>query len=219
MQLLSLSFSATLSSAPTGAGAAGSAPSRPLIDGPCAFCGIRSGAWQTPCPTVRGEPCPACPLCALPGSLHRPRIDEEAALAWLPEMSQAAVITVMREIHMQLRDLGEGLHADERFRLENAQRRTLHHARAALAERTAPAAMRLGTHLPSELRSALLRLSPGAYGRRDTLLGGLRLLPLGRLYEAGQDVYPAIVDVWLDRDKPLGQRAKPVTAPIFDRRR
>lgn len=187
------------------------APSAALADAPCAFCGIRSGKWQRPC-HLDADPendtsvnrVAACPLCALVRHLERPRIDEEAALVWLPEMSQPAVNTLLREIHIQLRALGEGLHAAACFRLDTRERRTLYHARAALAARAGDAASRLGTGAPSELGSALLRLSPAGQARSGALLGGLRLLPLGRLYEAGEDVYPAIVDAWLALAKPAG---------------
>ena len=52
------------------------------------------------------------------------------------------------------------------------------------------------------------------YARRGALLGGLRLLPRGRLFEDGRDVYPAIVDTWIALAKapaeppPQGSRLK-----------
>jgi len=194
------------------------APSAALADTPCAFCGIRSGKWQKPCDLdpdpdsdTSANRAAACPLCALVRHLERPRIDEEAALVWLPEMSQPAVNTLLREIHMQLRALGEGLHAAGSFRLDTPDRRTLHHARAALAARAGDAASRLGTGKPSELGSALLRLPPAAQARRGALLGGLRLLPLGRFYEAGEDVYPVIIDTWLALATPAGR--SPASSP------
>ena len=128
----------------------------------------------------------ACPLCTLARHLERPRIDEEAALVWLPEMSQAAVNTTMREIHMQLRALGEGLHAEHRLRLD-------------LPERTRPASRARGTRRPrcaspppvsarrrqanSAARCSACRRLPTPAARRCS--GGLRLLPLGRFYEGG----------------------------------
>ncbi len=196
-----------------------------LADTPCTFCGTRSGAWQLACTpdddvdVVRaGWTGAACPLCTLARHLERPRIDEEAARVWLPEMSQAAVNTTMREIHMQLRALGEGLHAEHRLRLDLPERRILHHARAALAARSAAAAACLGTTAPSELGGALFRVSSASYARRAALLGGLRLLPLGLFYEGGTDVYPAIVDTWLALAKPASQRSRSV-APNWPFRR
>jgi intracellular multiplication protein IcmJ len=130
--------------------------------------------------------------------LLRPRVDEEAALIWLPELSQQALNTLLREIHMQLRTLGECLHDAGRLRCDTPERRPLHYARAILCERAGAAQSRLGTASPRELGSILLHLSPAAYTRRGGLLDGVRLLPLGRLYEADADVYPQVVDTWLE---------------------
>jgi len=165
-----------------------SRPTTPA-DTACVFCGVRSGPWQTTCRLDGDAPAasPACPLCALARCLDRPRIDEEAVLIWLPQMSQQAVNTVMREIHIKLRDAGELLGDDDALRL----------ARAELAARASGAVSRLGTDAPSELGSALCQLPPAVYARRGALLGGLRLLPRGRLFEDGRDIYPAIVDTWI----------------------
>lgn len=210
-------------------------------DVPCAYCGVRSGEWRRAAgPGVaHGDgtaastqspsdvPTSACPLCALSYNLDRPSIDEEAALAWLPEVSQPAVTTMLREVHVELYRLREGLHAGDRFRLDTPERRTLHHARAALEARVEPAVERFGTGRPSELGAALLRLSPAAYAQRATLLSGLRLLPLGRLYEAGVDVYPKVVATWSTPPLPsrrptVGADASPASRPapvrLFRRR-
>ena len=74
---------------------------------------------------------------------------------------------------------------------------TLRRIWAELAARASGAVSRLGTDAPSELGSALCQLPPAVYARRGALLGGLRLLPRGRLFEDGRDIYPAIVDTWI----------------------
>ena len=73
---------------------------------------MRSGCWQKfVAPARRSHDCvAACVLCYLCRHLERPRIDEEAALVWLTEMSQPALNVTMREIHLQLRALGEDLY-------------------------------------------------------------------------------------------------------------
>jgi hypothetical protein len=168
----------------------------------CAFCGLPTGKCQMQSPGPRksnGDSAgdlPACPLCALPQQLERPHIDDEAALVWLPEMSQQAINAMMREIHMQIRALGEDLQADSIFKKQSPRHRSLHYARAVLAERIQPAIDRVGTGSAHELGVALLELSPAAYTRRAALLGGLRLMPLGRFFEGDKDVYPEIVDAW-----------------------
>lgn len=164
--------------------------------GRCSFCGGRLGS-QSGAPTSHaGSTTAACALCLLVRHLDRPRIDDEAELAWLPEMSQPAVNITVREIHLRLRALGESLDAATPPQRDTPERRRLYHARAALRERTGAAATRLDSGLPSELGRALLRLSPSAYARRGNLLGGLRLLPAGHFFDGERDIYPAIVDGW-----------------------
>ena len=181
----------------------------------CGFCGILSRWCQVQHPTspsggkAEAPGRPACPLCILPLHLERPRIDEEAALVWLPEMSQAALNALMRELHLQLRASSQDLAADAAPRTGPAARRPVHLARAVLAERMAPAADRAGTRSPRELGLALLDLSPAAHSHRGALLGGLRLLPLGRFFEDGEDIYPAVVHAW----RELPQAAAPSAAP------
>ena len=170
----------------------------------CVFCGMRSGCWQRFVVLAhRSHDCAAaCVLCYLCRHLEGPCIDVEAALVWLPEMSQPALNVTMREIHLQLRALGEDLHDAGRLRLDTPERCRLYHARSALSARAAAAASRLGTDKPSELAGALCRLSPGAYANRAKLLDGVRLLPLGRFFAGNNDVYPEIVDSWREISKP-----------------
>jgi hypothetical protein len=181
----------------------------------CPFCGVPSGRWQNfVAPASRSYDCVAgCVLCFLCCHLERPRIDEEAALVWLPEMSQPALNVTMREIHMQLRALGEDLHEAGRRHLDTPERRRLYCARSALSARAAAAASRLGTDKPSELAGALFRLSPGAYANRAKLLDGVRLLPLGCFYAGNKDIYPEIVDTWHEIAKPAAASAAVSPAP------
>jgi hypothetical protein len=184
----------------------------------CPFCGMWSGCW----PELAAEPgraregAAACALCFLCRHLERPRIDEEAVLVWLPEMSQPALNVTMREIHVQLRTLGEDLYDAGRLRLNTPERLGLYYARSALCALSAAAASQLGTDRPSELAGALCRLSPTAYANRAKLLGGVRLLPLGRFYAGNKDVYPEIVDSWREIAKPAGTSAAVSPALPFE---
>lgn len=164
----------------------------------CAFCGVAAGRWAAhgDLTTCTQTPAAACALCSLPQHLERPRIDEEAALVWLPEISQPALNATLREIHVALQMLGEDVHADAVFRKRAHALTNLHYARAILAERRAAAEARVGTPSPRELGLALLELPRAAYARRGELLDGLRLLPLGRFFEDDKDVYPEIVSFW-----------------------
>ena len=170
----------------------------------CAHCGVATGPWSGhgSLPPGAQMAAAACALCSLPQHLERPRIDEEAVLVWLPEVSQPALNVTMREIHVALYGLGEDVHADAVFRTRAAALSDLYYARAILAHRRAAAQSRVGTPSPRDLGLALLELSPAAYERRGELLGGLRLLPLGRFFDDDKDVYPEIVDVWRAQAAP-----------------
>jgi intracellular multiplication protein IcmJ len=168
----------------------------------CQFCGQPTAGWQELYHLnddhEDGSPANmaiSCPLCHLPQHLNRSTIDDEAVLIWLPEMAQGALNVLARQIHLAC--VGEGLPAayGEVARsaptMSAAYRtyRTLH-------ERSAAAALRLGTQSPRQLGAALRELAPSDYARRATLLGGVRLLPLGRLFRAGVDIYPKILRDW-----------------------
>ena len=142
----------------------------------------------------------SCGTSIVPGSTMR------RSLIWLPEMSQPAVNITMREIHLQLRALGESLDAATAPQRDTPERRRLYHARAALRGRSGAAAARLGTSRPSELGRVLWRLSSSAYARRGKLLGGLRLLPAGHFFDGERDIYPMIVDGWSEVARCLPHR-------------
>jgi intracellular multiplication protein IcmJ len=163
--------------------------------GLCRFCGGAIG--QIGFGEFGDRPSPtACALCVLVRHLERQHIDEEASLIWLPEMSQPALNSLMREIHWRLRALGERLLIDATPTLDTEDRLWLYHAQRALLDRRHVVAGRIGSFLPSELADALLRLPPAAYGRRAQLLSGVRLLASGRFFDGDADIYPEIVDSW-----------------------
>lgn len=160
---------------------------------PCSYCSAPAGRVPSSLADVAVA---GCALCGLARHLERPRINEEARLIWLPEMSQAALNVIVRRIHSGLRRLGERLETEARPSLAVGERPLLYHGQQALLDRAREAKVRLGTSDPAELADALLRLSGAAFARCDALLGGVRMLPMGRLFEGSEDVYPAIVDSW-----------------------
>ncbi len=158
----------------------------------CQFCGETVG--KLPDAFGSNEPC--CVLCGLVQNLGRPRVDEEARLIWLPELSQPALNALARRIHIGLHSHGERLETGAQPSTAAGDLPTLYQAGQALLSRRGEAETRLGTSDPSVLADGLLRLSPAGFKRRDTLLGGVRLLPMGKLFDAAGDVYPQIVDSW-----------------------
>ena len=190
VKLLPLVLSVSMGSASAGS-CAGSVADQPGLQ--CSYCGAPAGR----APSSLGDVAAiACSLCGLAQHLERPRINEEARLIWLPEMSQAALNVLVRRLHSGLRGLGERLETEARPSLAVGERPLLYHGQQALLERAREAEVRLGTSDPAELADGLLRLSSAAVARRDALLGGVRMLPMGRLFEGNEDVYPAIVDSW-----------------------
>jgi len=205
MQLRSLSLSAHASTLLMTA--APIMEPNPFAGQPCRFCGQVSGIWQEPyhldgdhTNDVADNLVASCPLCHLVQHLERPRIEEEAALIWLPEMSQRALIALARTLHLKLHAAGEPL--DVAVAASNHAEACAHFCRTRqeLLARAAPAKTRLG--------AALRALPAAVYARRDQLLGGLRLLPLGRLYHGDQDVYPDILATWAGLAQATGGKGK-----------
>ena len=172
----------------------GSAPlQKPPALSMCAYCGLQAGLYSDD---------GSCAACLLVRHLERPRIDDEACLTWLPELSQATLINLVREMHTRLRAAGEAFDAEIAPVVPSPERVALHHAQRAVVGRAAVAAELLGTSRPSELAQALSRMSAPSYDQRHKLLGGLRVLPIGRFFVGSEDVYPTIVDSWLSSAKP-----------------
>jgi len=132
----------------------------------------------------------ACQLCALCRGLDRPRIADEIVPIWLPEMTQRALVAVVRRLHLVCHAQGQAptmLGVPPPGLPVLSQAWGLH---MALVRRVPLAKARLGTTDVAELAEAL---DDAACAEADvhSLLGGLRLLPLGRFFnERGLDVYP-----------------------------
>ena len=169
----------------------------------CQFCGQPTAGWQVPyhlnddhTDNRPGNVVTSCPLCHLPQHLNRPQIDGEAVLVWLPEMAQGVVSVLARHIHLSCVAAGFAPFEAQSARAPAARALAGYHAYRTLYERRAAADLRLGTTSPRQLGAALLELSAADYERRTNLLGGIRLLPTGRLYENGRDIYPDMLRDW-----------------------
>jgi intracellular multiplication protein IcmJ len=165
----------------------------PKAEAMCCYCGCDIGKRVN---SFSGVEAPACVLCALVQTLVRPRIDEEACIVWVPELSQPAMNVIIRRLHLTLRAHKERVETDAKPTKAVGIIPSLYHVGQALLDRRREAAARLGTSSPSELADALLRLTAESYSNRDRLLGGARLLSLGKLFDGTSDIYPEIVDSW-----------------------
>ena len=123
----------------------------------CVFCGASL--------ELHADDGRSCAICTLVRHLERPRIDEEARLVWLPEMSQAALVCLLREMHCRSATPAKAAAARRSGRRQPEERTALHYARTALAGRAAVAAEHLGTE-PAERTRAVY--SPACHGRRTT---------------------------------------------------
>jgi hypothetical protein len=128
-------------------------------------------------------------------NLERCEIDREAILIWAPEFTQGALNALVHRIHRIAAAHGKPVFwspdpppansPEDLFAASSAY--------AALFERSVIAKQRLGTSSPHDLAEALAFVSPTSYARRHELLGGARLLSLGRFFVDGRDVYPRLL--------------------------
>jgi intracellular multiplication protein IcmJ len=190
---LVLSAHPSACSADTGQGERGMHADGPAL---CQSCGQPTvGSQGSPHRSVNLKM--SCALCQLPQDLNRADIDREAILIWLPEMAQAALNILVRQIHLACLQagtspaFGDGRHAKAPSAATSALM-----AYRTLYERWAAAEVRVGTAAPRQLGVALLALKASDYERRAALLGGLRLLSLGRFFHEGRDVYPERLRAW-----------------------
>lgn len=157
----------------------------------CEFCGLLAGQHAMPIGKAL-----SCVLCGVVQSLQRSTIDEELRLIWLPEMSQPALNVLVRQIHIELQELGESVHCDETPESREGMRPALYTAQRILRERSESIAERLGSTRASDLGGALTILAGRHAIPSDLLWGGLRAFPAGRFYVAGVNVYDEIVSHW-----------------------
>jgi hypothetical protein len=157
----------------------------------CSFCGQPAGLHA-----MRIGNAFSCVLCGLVQSLHRTTIDEELRLIWLPEMSQAALNVMVRQIHIDLQELGESVYCDDTPKSSEGMRTVLYTAQRILRERSETIAERLGSSRASDLADALTVLVDRHVGLQNLPWGGLRAFPTGRFYVGGVNAYGKIISSW-----------------------
>ncbi|GBR06520.1 hypothetical protein [Acetobacter oeni] len=180
----------------------------------CGCCGLatagRSFFWNN---DRRGSG-RVCAVCDILQNLTRPAIEREAVLVWWPEFPQTRIMTLTRCAHQTL----IGALGDDGASRDTAWHRIIDAIAAgadagmipmrcqpsvsvlrALHARSGEARRRLETTSPRQLATALLmanRSEPQTEASIAGLLEGLRILPLGRLYDGATDIYPALLREW-----------------------
>ena len=138
----------------------------------------------------------ACHLCTMVQHLHRPMIEHELAVIWLPETSQAGLNQITRAIHLALHRNGQPAFPKPWLRSGSSDARAAHEAYNALRAQGLEAERRIGSASPRVLAAVLQMMPPEPSAVRANRLGGLRLLHLGRHFQGGRDIYPDILEAW-----------------------
>lgn len=175
----------------------------------CKMCGFKASKWQEvhhvndDHSDNRKENlltvCMYCHLCQHIGLAGR---NQEAVLAWIPEIPQDRLHHIIRSVQVAKRwsenaMMARGVKSDA---IRQAQELAdgASSLMAKLRERQMQAEERIGTSDPLEIANIMLSMPDDMYERRGEFLAGIRLLPLGIRKQGVEDMMPKIVDSWLD---------------------
>jgi hypothetical protein len=165
-----------------------------VAEGSCPFCGVRLAEGREAFPCANGTEETSCAPCHLVRHLERETIAEEAALIWLPELTQSAVNALANAVHKRLAAEGALYLAGAPFSVRRSETPNgALEAIRAMETRRADAEGRLGTASPRALAQALMRAKPHVYADRARRLGGLRLWSRGKFFVGGEDIYPRLI--------------------------
>lgn len=171
-------------------------------DHTCRFCGFRAlrhqevlvGGGNARDPDQMGTVCLFCHQCQ---HLQEAAAMRSGVLVWLPEVAQADLHWMARELYVARLTRRHGERA----------RRLLD----ALLARRAPVRERLGSDHPLQLAQQLEAAEEGAAPPDPALLAGLRLLPLDRRILRYEDLefnqFPQVLAYWRSAQGPLGELA------------
>lgn len=150
-----------------------------------------------------------CMFCHLVQHIGLAGRNREAVLAWIPEVTQDRLHHIVRSV-LVVQKWADDTAKDRRNRPDmiTTARNMAEGATSLftrLRAREADAQRLFGTSDPGELGSVLQTMAmdtPALYERRAEFLSGLRLLPLGRRVQGGQEKMPEIIDSWLSTGGP-----------------
>jgi len=182
----------------------------------CRFCGFRHTKWQEVhhanddhADNRLENLITACPFCHMVQHIGLAGRNEEAVLIWLPEIPQHTLHHLVRTILVAQRS-AEIVKNDPRAvapSVRNAKEAgdVAKAAMSALRERSSLAEKRLGSCDPLEIGNAMLLLPDEVYAKRSEIFSGIRLLPLGKRWNGGEDVMAKQIDSWTETGGPYSR--------------
>lgn len=180
----------------------------------CRFCGFRNLSWQEVhhlnddhSDNRLENLITACMWCHMCQHIGLAGHNEEAVLAWIPEISQADLHHLVRCVLVAQRE-EEVLKADPTAKRDAVERAREVAAAATslfglLKSRQAQASNLIGTSSPLQLGNVMLNMPDDIYENRAEFLRGMRLLPLGVRVAGGDNVMPKIIDSWRANGGPF----------------
>lgn len=175
----------------------------------CRFCGLQAGGWQDVFHLdddhenwAVANLAACCLLCHGVQHIGSPAANQDMHVIWLPEVEQSVLNVLVRGIHLILHAHDAAATLTTRHMPDEPELVAAWRAYVALDARKADAARIIDSHHPRDLAAALGAMTPRDYTRRETLLGGLRLLHRGQRLRQGHDLYPAQLALWAKRAAP-----------------
>lgn len=187
----------------------------------CRFCSFRALKWQEVhhrnndhADNRPNNLVTACSFCHMVQHIGLAGKNNEAVLIWLPEIPQDRLHHIVRTILVANRWAEVTLSSPRRRPdIINASKEMSDASRslfAKLRDREEGAVRHIGTSNALELANILLSMPDEAYDKRADFLRGVRLLPLGKRQQEGEDIMPKVIDSWMDAGGPYGN-LKPST--------
>lgn len=179
----------------------------------CRFCGFRHVKWQEVhhanddhADNRLENLVTACPFCHMVQHIGLAGRNQEAVLAWIPEIPQDRLHHIVRTALVAQRSAtvigGDARAQSSLVRTYRQASDAAKSAMAALRAREVEAERRLGSSDPLEIGNAMLLLPDEVYSKRADYLSGIRLLPLGRRQQGSDDVMTKMIDSWTDPGGP-----------------
>lgn len=182
----------------------------------CRFCGFKSPKWQEVhhmnddhADNRVENLVTACPYCHMCQHIGLAGHNREAILIYRPEITQAQLHNIVRTAQVIDRH-HESIKADETARKGPNLKIAAEYAEmakavlAALKASSDGARQLIKTSEPMDLANAMMMMPDEVYAKRQHILAGIRLLPLGVRNQGSENKMAEMVDAWRSPGAPYG---------------